>query len=89
MDASVIALNGAYRVLNETRESLIPMDAIAIQCKSSLALGTAQINGTSSTYKNFEKSDTSTVLNFYARPPRLSRCTSVDVSWTVGIEHLA
>jgi hypothetical protein len=72
MDASVIGLNGAYSALNGTGNSLIPMNAIGVQCKSSSALGTAEIDGTSSTYKNFEKSDTPIVLNFFACPPRLS-----------------
>lgn len=72
IDTSVVGLNGAYSVPGETDDSVIPMDAIGIQCKSSSALGTAEIDGTTSTYKNFEKSDTPTVLNFYACPPRLS-----------------
>ena len=72
IDTSVVSLNGAYSVPGETDDSIIPMDAIGIQCKSSSALGTAEIDGTTSTYKNFEKSDTPTVLNFYACPPRLS-----------------
>ena len=72
IDTTVAGLDGAYRVPNATGRSTIPMDAIGIQCKSSSALGTAEVDGTTSTYKNFEKSDTPITLNTFACTPRLS-----------------
>lgn len=72
IDTTVAGLNGAYSAPSETGNSTVPMDAIGIQCKSSSALGTAEVDGTTSTYKNFEKSDTPVTLNVYACTPRLA-----------------
>jgi len=74
IDTMVASLNGAYSVPSTERRSnsTIPMTAIGVQCKSSSALGSAEIDGITSTYKNFEKSDTPIVLNVFACPPRLS-----------------
>lgn len=74
IDTEVAGLNGAYSVPSNVRLSdpPVPMAAIGVQCRSSSAVGSAEIDGVTSTYKDFEKSDTPTVLNVNACPPRLS-----------------
>ena len=74
LDTVVAGLYGAYKAASEDRDSnaTIPMPAIGAQCKSSSAVGSAEIDAITSTYKNFEKSDTPITLNVHACTPRLS-----------------
>ena len=76
LGTTVSGLNGAHstpdRFAGMLGDPALSMDAIGVQCKSSSALGIAQVDGRTSTYKSFEKSDTIITLNKQACIPRLS-----------------
>jgi hypothetical protein len=74
IDTLVAGLDGAYSLPNATApNSSVPLSAIGVQCRSSSALGFADIDGTTSTYQNFEKGDTQIVSGKYACPLRVSQ----------------
>ncbi|KAH7369687.1 hypothetical protein BKA65DRAFT_3394 [Rhexocercosporidium sp. MPI-PUGE-AT-0058] len=75
LDVPVSGLGGAYSVPSDDyrlSNATIPMAAIGVQCKSSSALGFADVDGMTSTYENFERSDTPIINLTSACPHRLS-----------------
>lgn len=73
LNSSTIAgLSGAYKMPHRDRKRMVPMEAIGVQCISSSAVGTAQVNGVTSRYSNFEPSDTPITQNVFQCAPRLS-----------------
>jgi len=73
LESGTIAdLSGAYKVPSHDQKSVIPMEAIGVQCNSSSAVGTAKVNGITSRYSNFEPTDTPITQNVFQCAPRLA-----------------
>ncbi|KAK5728157.1 hypothetical protein LTR17_012166 [Elasticomyces elasticus] len=72
IDTTVAGLSGAYSTRSQVDASTVPMDAIGLQCRSSSAVGIAEVDGKTATYQNFERSDTEATFSFSQCAPRLS-----------------
>lgn len=74
LDTTVAGLNGTYSmpVIDSLSNMTVPMQAIGAQCKSSSAVGFAEVVGSTSTYKSFTRADTMLVVNIDACPNRLA-----------------
>jgi hypothetical protein len=74
LDTTVAGLDGAYSIprIDSSANITVPLQAIGAQCKSSSAVGFAEVDGVTSTYKSFTRTDTPPVLNIFACPYRLA-----------------
>lgn len=65
LDLPIKDLRGAHKVSLDHGESMADMEAIGVQCNSSSAVGTADVDGVTSQYHNFVPSDTKIQENGY------------------------